>query len=142
MPKERRREVLEDGLSLDAVERRQREGWRPVAIEWEREMLGKPELLRQREEIPYGAQVSADGLNLEESPQEMKVLKAMMDLMVRDRSFSQIARHLNKCGFRTRRGAEWTQVAVFQMLPRVIELGPRVFRSKEWVRRKQDTEVA
>ena len=142
MAKERRREVLEDGLSLDAVKRRRREGWRPVAIEWEREAPGKPELLRHREEIPYGAQVSADGLHLEESPQEMKVLTAMMDLMVQDRSFSQIAQRLNERGFRTRRGAEWTQVSVFQMLPRVIELGPRVFRSKEWVHRKQDTEVA
>ncbi len=142
MAKERRREVSEDGLSLDAVERRQREGWRPVAIEWEREAPEKPELRRQREEIPYGAQVSADGLHLEESPQEMKVLTAMMDLMVLDRSFSQIARQLNERGFRTRHGAEWTQAAVFQMLPRVIELGPRVFRSKEWVRRKRDTEVA
>lgn len=142
MPKERRREVLENGLKPDAVERKQREGWRPVAIEWEREPPGKPELPRQREEIPYGAQVSEDGRHLEESPEEMKVLTAMMDLMVKDRSFSQIAQQLNGRGFRTRRGAEWTQVSVFQMLPRVIELGPRVFRSEEWTRRKRDTEVA
>ena len=108
MPKERRREVLEDGLSLDVVERKQREGWRPVAIEWEREAPGKPELLPQREEIPYGAQVSADGLHLEESPQEMKVLMEMIDLMVQDQSFSQIAQRLNERGFQTRRGAEWT----------------------------------
>ena len=142
MAKERRREVLENGLSMNAVERKQREGWRPVAIEWEREAQGKPELLRQREEIPYGAQLSADGVHLEESPQEMKVLMEMIDLMVQDQSFSQIAQRLNERGFRTRRGAEWTQVAVFQMLPRVIELGPRVFRSEEWVRRKRDPEVA
>ena len=142
MPKERMREVLESGLSFDAVERKQREGWRPVAIEWEREVADKPELVREREEIPYGARASADGFHLEENPEEMNVLTSMMDLMVQDQSFSQIAYQLNQRGFRTRRGAEWTQVSVFQMLPRVVELGPRVFRSEQWLDRKGDSEVA
>ena len=58
MPKERIRETLEDGVDLDALERKQQEGWRAVAIEWERESHGRPELVREREEIPYGARVS------------------------------------------------------------------------------------
>lgn len=142
MPKEHIREVLESGFSLDAVERKQLEGWRPIAIEWERDAPGRPELVREREEIPYGALASADGLHLEENPEEMTVLTSMMDLMVQDRPFSQIAQQLNQRGFRTSRGVEWTQVAVFQMLPRVVELGPRVFRSKQWLDRKHGVEVA
>ena len=142
MAMERIRETLEDGVDRDALERKQREGWRAVAIEWERDAPGEPALVREREEIPYGARVSVDGLHLEESPEEMQVLTAMMDLMVQDRSFSQIAQRLNGQGFRTRRGTEWTQVSVFQMLPRVVEFGPRVFRSEEWTRRKHGVEVA
>jgi hypothetical protein len=142
MPKERMREVLESELSLDSVERKQREGWRPVAIEWEREAPDKPEPVRRREEIPYGARVSDDRFHLEENPDEMKVLTSMMDLIVRDKPFSQIAEQLNRQGFRTRGGAEWTQVSVFQMLPRVIELGPHVFRTEEWAHRRRAFEVA
>ena len=142
MATERIRETLEDGVDLDALERKQQEGWRAVAIEWEREASGGPELVHEREKIPYGARASAGGMHLEESPEEMRVLTAMMDLMVQDRSFSQIAQRLNGQGFRTRNGKEWTQVSIFQMLPRVVELGPRVFRSEEWTRRKQGVEVA
>ena len=141
MPKERIREALKDGVDLDALERKQHEGWRAVAIEWEREAPGEPELVREKEEIPYGACASADGQHLEEHPEEMRALTAMMDLLVRDQSFSQIAEQINKRGFRTRSGAEWTQVSVFQMLPRVVELGPRVFRSEAWTHRKQRVEV-
>ena len=88
------REKFQSGLSLDDVERKQREGWLPVAIEWERESPGKPELAHEREEIPFRARVSADGLHLEENLEEMKVMMSMIDLMMQDRSFLQIAQQL------------------------------------------------
>jgi len=59
MTKERIRETLDDEFNFETIERKQREGWRAVAIEWEREAPGKPELVREQEEIPYGARASS-----------------------------------------------------------------------------------
>jgi hypothetical protein len=60
----------------------------------------------------------------------------MMDLVVEDFSFSSIASDLNEKGFRTREGKRWNQVSVFNMLPRLIEIGPRLFSTEEWKARR------
>jgi hypothetical protein len=39
---------------------------------------------------------------------------------------------LNRKRFRTRAGANWTPGSVFDMLPRLIQVGPRIFSSTEW----------
>ena len=87
-------EKFQSGLSLDDVERKQRECWLPVAIEWEREAPSKPEPAHEREEIPIRARVSANGLHLEENLEEIKAMMSMMDLMMQARSFLQIAQQL------------------------------------------------
>jgi hypothetical protein len=49
-----------------------------------------------------------------------------------------VADGLNGQGLRTRTGAAWTQVAVFNMLPRLIQVAPQIFASAEWEDRRKD----
>jgi Recombinase len=65
------------------------------------------------------------------------VLSQMMDLVVQDFPFSSIASDLNEKGFRSRDGKLWNQVSVFQMLPRLIEIGPGLFSTTEWAARRE-----
>jgi hypothetical protein len=81
--------------------------------------------------------VAGDCERLEENPDEMAFLLAMMELIIQDISITKVAEELNRKGFRTRRGAEWGPVAVFNMLPRLIEVTPRIFSSEEWVERRK-----
>jgi len=46
--------------------------------------------------------------------------------------FSQVAQALNDKGYRTREGKEWTQSAVFEMLPRLVEVAPTILSTEEW----------
>ncbi len=135
---ERIREAFDRPLDLNYLHERERAGWRLVGIEWEREVESsdarEPRLL---EEAPFGSQVSADCEHLEENPPEMQFLLSMMELIIQDISLTKVAEELNKKGFRTRKGAEWGPVAVFNMLPRLIELTPRIFASQEWVERRK-----
>jgi hypothetical protein len=59
-----------------------------------------------------------------------------MELLVQDFSYSSIVSDLNEKGFRTRDGRPWSRVAVFNMMPRLIEVGPRMFSSEEWEKRR------
>jgi hypothetical protein len=61
----------------------------------------------------------------------------MMELLVQDFSYSSIVSDLNEKGFRMRDGKPWSRVAVFNMVPRLIEVGPRFFSSDEWEKRRQ-----
>ena len=63
-------------------------------------------------------------------------MNQMMDLVVQDFPFSSIASDLNEKGFRTREGKLWSQVSVFQMIPRLIEIGPGLFSTAEWAARR------
>ncbi len=59
-------------------------------------------------------------------------MKLMIALIVDDRPLSKVAEGLNHHGFRQRSGGSWTQVAVFNMLPRLIEAGPHILSMQEW----------
>jgi hypothetical protein len=127
------REVLSGPLSQEYVSQKAKEGWRLVALEWEREVeepAGPPPPLH--EELPYGLRVSPDCSHLEENTSERQALVVMMDMIVQDCPLSQVSDELNRRGFRTRTGANWTPGSVFDMLPRLIEVGPRIFSSTEW----------
>jgi hypothetical protein len=135
---ERIRETVTGPVTADQMRQRTEAGWRLVALEWQREIQGEepePEVLIQ--EVPYGLRVGSDCLHLEENPDEKHALIMMMELIVRDDPFSQVASELNQRGFRTRSGSRWTPVSVFNMLPRLIELGPKIFSSDEWEARKE-----
>ena len=136
---ERIRESVSGTLNQDDLLRRMAEGWRLVAVEWERE-ADNPQPAPEREasaEVPFGLKVAGDCAHLEEDASERKVLLAMMELTIQDGPYSGIADELNRRGFRTREGVRWTPVSVFQMLPRLIEVGPKIFHSEEWQERRQ-----
>ena len=79
---------------------------------------------------------------LEENPDEHQVLLLTMELIVQDQRLSQVAEELNKRGFRTRAGFAWNPASVFELLPRLIEAGPRIFTSAEWLERRRSLGVA
>jgi hypothetical protein len=133
---QRVREVPSVPLTEDYVSRKASEGWKLTALEWEREVeepAAQPGPLT--EDVPYGLRVSADCSHLEENTTEKQALILMMDLIVQDAPLSLVAEELNRKGFRTRAGANWTPGSVFDMLPRLIQVGPRIFSSTEWTAR-------
>jgi hypothetical protein len=144
MPRtERIREAARSPLELGYFTERAAAGWRLVALEWERDVPGELEPARKLAPVPYGLRVSDDCQHLEENPLEMQVLKMMMEFIVQDFSLSRIAVELNRRDLRTREGALWSQVNVFQMLTRVIEVAPQIHPSEDWAeRRKHLTQVA
>lgn len=56
----------------------------------------------------------------------------MMEMLADDRSYAEIVAALNAAGLRMRNGHPWNRIAVFKMVPRLIEVGPRFFSSEEW----------
>ena len=131
---EKMRETLSGPLTPDYVSQKAKEGWKLSALEWEREVeeTGPGSLSG---DVPYGLRVSADCSRLEENASEKQALILMMDLIVQDCPLSQVAEELNRRGLRTRAGANWSPGSVFDMLPRLIEVGPRIFSSTEWTAR-------
>jgi hypothetical protein len=135
---ERIRELVTGVVDLDYVRQKTEAGWKLVAMEWRRELPSdENEQAIIVEEIPYGLRVAGDCSRLEEDPDERAVLVQMMELIVQDYSITLVASELNKRSLRTRSGSFWTPVSVFNMLPRLIEVGPQIFTSDEWDRRKQ-----
>lgn len=135
---ERTREKFTGPLEMDYLRERERSGWRLVAVEWEREMEAAPaEPPVVLDDAPFGQRVAGDCERLEDNPREMEFLLSMMELIIQDISITKVAEELNRKGYRTRKGSEWGPVAVFNMLPRLIELTPRIFASEEWIERRK-----
>jgi hypothetical protein len=136
--KERIRESLEGLPSLEYLMNRIELGWRPTAIEWERDILPEGADPDQwSEEVPYGLQVSDDCQRLVENPKEKDVITNAIDLIVDDCPLSRVAAELNTRGFRTRTGEPWTPGDLFSLLPRMIQIGPKLFTSEEWAGRRK-----
>ncbi|HEY4047460.1 MAG TPA: recombinase family protein [Acidobacteriaceae bacterium] len=138
---ERVRESATDPMTLNLEHIRQRAdaGWKLVAIEWSREVEGEaPETKEPVEEVPYGMRISADCQRLEVDPEENQILTHMMELVVQDRPLRRVAAELNQRGYRTRGGSPWTPGAVFDMIPRLIDVGPRLFSTREWGERRKN----
>jgi hypothetical protein len=149
---ERIHESVEGTLDPQYVRERQKAGWRLVGVEWERvaserhfaegEATGAPSAAEASppsvsQETPFGWKIIPETGHLEENPQEMEFLYTVMELIIQDISIVKVAEELNRRGFRTRAGNEWGPVGVFNLLPRLIELTPRIFRSEEWVERRK-----
>jgi hypothetical protein len=139
--KERIREPLAALARPDYIEERIKAGWRLAAIEWERE-VSEPAAPGQApqswiEDIPYGLQVSDDATQLIGNPAEVEIIVLALDMIVDDCPLSRVADELNLRGYRTREGVPWTSGALFRLLPRMIDVGPRVFNSQEWLTRRQ-----
>lgn len=135
---ERMRDVISEPFSPEVIRQRAAAGWQMVAIEWRRELpdaeAPAPTTSGFDEDIPYGLRVSGDCKRLEADPVEHEILALMMDLVTQDFSYPEIVAKLNQKGYRMRNGQPWNRVAVFQMVPRLIEVGPRFFSSAEWAK--------
>jgi site-specific DNA recombinase len=96
--------------------------------QWEREAIGERtrEALRhkgsKRERvgnIGYGLRLAADGVHVEECPQEQAALSEIWRLRNEGRSMRGIAAALNTRGYRTRRGTDWRLESVARILGNV-----------------------
>ena len=132
---ERVRQVVTGPLQEADLKPNTEKGWKVVAIEWEREVETSGETLPG--EVPFGLKLSAETCELLDDPDEREILFQLMELMVEEGSYSRIAEEINRRGFRTREGARWTPISVFEMLPRLIEVGPRIFPSEDWAERRR-----
>jgi hypothetical protein len=110
-----------------------------VSIEWRRELPDSeaPSPGAFSEDIPYGLRISDDCQRLEIDAIENRTLMLMMELLVQDFSYSSIVSDLNEKGLRMRDGRPWSRIAVFNMTPRLIEVGPRIFSTDEWQKLRQ-----
>ena len=136
---ERVRDVISGPFSTEIIQQRTATGWQMVSIEWRRELpdAEAPTEGAFDDEIPYGLRISNDCSRLEVHPREHQVLMLMMEGLVQDFSYSAIVSDLNEKGYRMRNGKPWSRVAVFNMVPRLIEVGPRFFNSEEWETRRR-----
>jgi len=129
------RQVVSGPLDVADLKQQTEKGWKLVAIEWEREVDAAEDELPA--DVPFGLQMAPETQRLEENPVEREMLFLLMELIVQEGSYACIADEINRRGFRTRQGAEWSAVSVFEMLPRLIEVGPHVFQSPEWQKRRR-----
>jgi hypothetical protein len=129
MAYEKVHEILTGALTQDYINAKLAEGWRPVAVVWERGDEGARARVARAEDVPFGYRVADDCAHLEESP-------VIAEVIVHDRPFSQIPDVLNQRGLRTREGSAWNRVSVFNLLPRLIEAAPTIYASPDWVQRR------
>jgi hypothetical protein len=136
---ERIRDVISGPFSPEIMSQRTAAGWQLVSLEWRRELPADeaPSAGAFNEDIPYGLRISDDCQRLEVDSRENQALTLMMELLVQDFPMSSIASDLNEKGFRTRAGKPWGPGAVFNMMPRLIEVGPRLFSTEDWEHRRQ-----
>jgi hypothetical protein len=140
---ERSRETANGLPSLEYLAHKVQEGWKLVGLEWTREAPAEEpatpggEPREWAEEIPYGLRVSDDCSRLVESPAELEVVTIALDMIVEDCPLSRVADELNLRGYRTRQDSPWTPVALFNLLPRMIQVGPKLFTSEQWVSRRK-----
>lgn len=135
---ERVREFLSAQPEDDYFRLKAKAGWRLVSVDWERDAPGvQPVEPVSVEEVPFGLKIADDGQHLTEQPPERQALMRMMEMIVQDEPLTQIAVELNRNGYRMRSGIPWTPSALFDLLPRLIEAGPKILTDEEYVSRKR-----
>jgi hypothetical protein len=136
---ERVRQMVTGPLGELDLKQQVEKGWKLVAIEWEREIETADSVLPS--DVPFGLRIAPETGQLEENPAEREILLQLMELLIQEGSYAHIAKEINRRGFRTRQGAVWSSISVFEMLPRLIEVGPNLFRSLEWHKRKPVSQI-
>jgi hypothetical protein len=136
---QRIRDLVTGPVTVDYFQRRSNEGWKLVAVEWTREA---EEVEAEPEEIPYGYRIAGDCSHLEPDPEEVEILLLILEKVVGEWRAPQIAEELNRRGYRTRGQAKWTPSAVFDLLPRLIEAGPKLLKRPDWPERRQKLQLA
>jgi hypothetical protein len=132
---ERWREAVAAFPSSELLKVRESQGWRVAAIEWERSNGREAE--PEKRPIPFGLRISADCRHLEVDPTEKEILSVIVAMIAGDYPLSKIAAELNERSLRTRSGSAWTQLKIFQMLPRIIEFGPEILSERDWSESKK-----
>ncbi len=135
--KERIREVFPAPPSPEYWAEKAGKGWKLVAAEWELDGETGPEEVQWVEDIPYGMKVAEDCRRLVENAREKEALILMIEMIVADKPLSEVAASLNDRGFSMRSGAPWTQIDVFQLLPRLVEVASRVYPTRDWSDRRR-----
>jgi hypothetical protein len=134
---ERKHERISGPITEQYLQENEDAGWRLVAVTWERQVRNGAALPHLDASIPFGLRVSEDCGGLIEDEAELNTLLAMIELIVQDRPLSEIAGELNRRGARTRNGTPWNPGTVFDLLPRMIEVGSQVFGSDQWANRRR-----
>ena len=127
------RDEIDGPVSLDYFQQRTAEGWILKAIEWQRP---GDDASPQGMPAPYGVVVVPDTARLQPQPEEVEVMQTIMELIAVEKGVSHIAAELNHRGFATRSGKPWTSTAVFNLLPRLIELAPDILKNEDWQARR------
>ncbi len=98
MPKlQHMREILSGPLTGNYLESKTNEGWKAVAVIWEREVPDDaPPLADIAQPVPYGLKIAEDCVALEQDMQEREALLAMLEMIIQDKPLSQIAEELNR----------------------------------------------
>jgi hypothetical protein len=135
--KERMRDTFQAPPSPEYWSNKANEGWKLVAAEWEKDAEPAASESPWVEEIPYGMKVGPDCLHLVENPEEKDALILMLEMIVADKSFSEVAECVNARGFHTRAGAEWTQIDIFDLMPRLVEVASRIYPTHDWSERRR-----
>ena len=139
------REVVSEPLTLDYFQERMARGWKLAAVEWQTSAALRSVDFRSQEQVfeqvPYGLRIADDCNHLIEDPTEVEALISIYEKVVEGKRPAQIAAELNQAGFRTRGNGLWTPGAVFDLLPRLIEAGPKLLRRPDWPERRSKLEV-
>ena len=141
---ERIRDIISAAPTLDYFQKRANEGWVLAAIEWIKPALDSEHPTgenAQWQDVPYGQRVAPDCDHLVEEPFEMNVLLAIYEKIIAGWRPIAIANELNLRGYRMRNQGLWTPGAVFDLLPRLIELSPLLHKRPEWPPRRAKLEV-
>jgi Recombinase len=130
------RETLSGPIDPEHIRKMHEDGWKPRAIEWEREVPEPGKARANTPEVPFGLRIAADCARLEENPAEMRILFVMMEMVVQDASLTDMAGELNRRGYKTRNGSDWTPLTVYNVFPRLVEVSPRIFSDQAWTSRE------
>ena len=134
--KERMRDTFPAAPSPDYWSNKANEGWKLVAAEWERDDVPAGSDSPWVEEIPYGMKVDRIVCTVE-NPEEKDALIFMLEMIVADKPFSEVAECVNARGFRTRAGGGWTQIDIFNLTPRLAEVASRIYPTHDWAERRK-----
>src|ERR1017187_4704463 len=130
--KERFHEHRSVARDADELRARADEGWNLSTVVWEREVEAAESSKRSvNEVVPFGLRVADNCQHLEEDDAEKEVILLTLELIVQDFRLSQVAVELNRRKYRTRKGTGWNAASVFELLPRLIDVGPKIFSSQE-----------
>ena len=139
------RDYIQHPITIEYFQERLSSGWKVRAIEWqkdeanaEQEQAASIPAAAGLEEPPYGFEVASDSAHLKHKPDEIQILIRILEMIVAEKKVAMIADELNRQGFRTRHGQHWTSSTVFDLLPRIVEVGPQLLKSDDWrIRRGQ-----